>query len=128
MNAITLKRVLFLDAASCVGMGVLIAAASAPLAAPLGIAAPILFGAGLFLLPVALFIAFVAGRPVLRPGLVWLVVAGNLLWVAESFVLMATTPSITMLGQAFVAVQAVMVAGLSLLEAMGALRIRRARA
>lgn len=128
MNAITLKRVLFLDAASCLGMGALLAAASAALAAPLGIAAPILFGAGLFLLPVALFIAFVASRPALRPLLVWLVVAGNVLWVAESFVLIATTPSITMLGQGFVAVQAAMVAGLTALETFGALKLRAARA
>lgn len=128
MNAITLKRVLFLDAASCLGMGALLAAASAALAAPLGIAAPILFGAGLFLLPVAMFIAFVASRPALRPLLVWLVVAGNVLWVAESFVLIATTPSITMLGQGFVAVQAAMVAGLTALETFGALKLRAARA
>jgi len=128
MTSSMLKRILFLDAASCLGMGVLLAATATPLAAPLGIDAAILRGAGLLLLPVALFILWVGTRKVLHAPLVWAVVAGNLLWIVESALLAANAPAITILGQAFVAAQAAMVAGLSALEAAGALGLRAARA
>ncbi|QAY77501.1 hypothetical protein [Sphingosinicella sp. BN140058] len=128
MTTLFLKRILVLDAASCLGMGAILALAAAPLSGPFGLDTVVLRAAGLALLPVALFILWVATRDTLRPLPVWLVVAGNALWAAESFVLVATTPGITWLGQGFVALQALMVAGLALLEAAGALKIAPARA
>ena len=118
-----LKRVLLLDSASCLGMGALLLAASAPLAPAFGLSERLLTGAGAALIPVGLFILFVATRRQLRPLLVYLIVAGNALWVAESLLLLRTAPEISALGTLFVAGQAAAVAGLALLEWIG---IRRA--
>ena len=127
MTDLFLKRILLLDAASCLGMGALLAIAAGPLTGLFGIDLEILRGAGL-LLPIGLFIGWTALRPVLRPLPIWLVIAGNLLWTAESFVLIANNAGITGLGQAFVAAQALMVAALTLLETAGVLKIAAAKA
>ncbi|PSJ38296.1 hypothetical protein [Allosphingosinicella deserti] len=128
MTDLFLKRILLLDAASCLGMGALLAIVAGPLTGLFGIDLAILRGAGLLLLPIGLFIGWTALRPVLRPLPIWLVIAGNLLWTAESFVLIASNAGITGLGQAFVAAQALMVAALTLLETAGVLKIAAAKA
>jgi len=129
MNETTfLKRVLLLDAASCLGMGAVLTLGAGSLAGPFGLSATILTGAGLALLPIGLFIAFVASRAMSHPALVWLIVGGNALWVGDSILLMTQAPNITMIGSAFVAVQAAAVAALTLLEAWGVTRMRAARA
>ena len=118
-----LKRVLLLDSASCLGMGALLLAASGPLARAFGLGETLVTGAGAALVPVGLFILWVGTRAQLRPLLVYLIVAGNLLWVAESLLLLRTAREISTLGTLFVAVQAAAVAGLALLEWIG---VRRA--
>jgi ferric-dicitrate binding protein FerR (iron transport regulator) len=59
--------------------------------------------------------------------LVWLLIAGNAAWTAESFLLIATEGGrITALGTAFVAAQALAVMGVTLLEYAGLRKMRAA--
>jgi hypothetical protein len=122
-----LRRVLALDSASCLAIGLLLALGAGPLSALFGLGEKLLFGAGLLLLPLAAFIAWLASRPVPPSPLVWLVIVGNLAWTAESFLLISTESArITALGTAFVAAQAVAVLGVTLLEYVGVRRVRAA--
>jgi hypothetical protein len=122
-----LRRVLALDSASCLAIGILLCLGAAPLSGLFGLGERLLFGAGLLLLPLAAFIAWLASRPAPPSPLVWLVVAGNVAWTAESFLLIETEAArITALGTAFVAVQAVAVLGLAVLEYAGLRRMRAA--
>ena len=123
-----LKRVLILDAASCLSMGLLLSAGAGALAPLFGIDRQIVGGAGLALLPIGLFILWLGTRQAAAPALVYLVIAGNIAWTVESFVLIANANGITPLGMAFVGVQAAAVAGLSVLEWMGVRRDRVAAA
>jgi len=120
-----LKRVLLLDAASCLLMGAGLAIGSGSLATPLGLPAGLLEGAGLALLPLGLFIGWLGTRSIASAAFVWLVIVGNLAWVAESLFVAFGQPAITALGTSFVAGQAAAVLGLALLEYAG---VRRARA
>jgi hypothetical protein len=119
-----LRRVLALDSASCALIGLSLCLGGAPLSGLFGLGERLLLGAGLLLLPLAAFIGWLASRPAPSP-LVWLVIAGNVAWTAESFLLIETEAArITALGTAFVAVQAVAVLGLALLEYVGLRRLR----
>ena len=70
-----------------------------------------------------------ASDPLREPAWAFgVIVIGNMLWVAESFLILGQNPAATMIGKAFVIVQAVAVAGLALLEAIGLLRLRSVRA
>jgi hypothetical protein len=120
-----LRRVLALDSASCAMIGLLLCLGAAPLSGLFGLGERLLLGAGLLLLPLAAFIAWLASRPTPPAPLVWLVIVGNLAWTAESFLLISTESGrITALGTAFVAAQAAAVLGISLLEYAGLRRIR----
>ena len=124
-----LRRVLALDSASCALIGLLLCLGAAPLSGLLGLGERLLFGAGLLLLPLAAFIVWLASRATPPSALVWVVVAGNAVWTAESFLLISTEAGrITALGTAFVAAQAVAVSGLALLEYAGLRRMRPAAA
>ena len=113
-----LRRVLLVDAATCVATGALLSLDSGPLSPLLGLPAALLFYCGLSLFPSAALILWVATRRrISRPG-AWVVIAGNALWVAASlFLLMVEVP--TALGYAFVIAQAVVVALLAELEYTG---------
>lgn len=120
-----LKRVLLLDAASCLGMGLGLVAGAAMLAGPLGLPAALLSGAGLSLIPIGLFMAFVATRSAPPAAFVWLIILGNVGWVVQSIALVGLAPTISMLGIAFVLAQAAFVTLLACLEYAG---LRRAAA
>ncbi|MGZ8348213.1 MAG: hypothetical protein ACXWUP_13990, partial [Allosphingosinicella sp.] len=105
-----LKRVLVLDAASCLGMGLLLALGAGVLAPMFGLARPLVFGAGAALVPIGLSILWVATRKNVHPLLVYLVIGGNLLWVIDSLLLLRDGAGITALGTAFVTAQAAAVA------------------
>ena len=128
MNSpVFLRRVLALDSAGCLAIGLLLALGAGPLSALFGLGERLLFGAGLLLLPLAAFIAWLASRPAPPSALVWLLIVGNLAWTAESLLLISTeSPRITALGAAFVAAQAVAVLGVTLLEYVGVRRLRLA--
>jgi len=110
-----LRRILLVDAGSCVGMGLFLALLADPLSPMLGLPAALLSYAGLALLPIAAFMGWVATRE--QPPLagVWLVILGNAGWVAGSVALLFLV-SPTALGYAFVIGQAAIVAGLAELE------------
>lgn len=84
---ISLQTILGLDAATCAGMGVLLLAASGPVAALTQIPGPLLFGAGLLLLPVAVLMVVFSRAAVVPAWVAQLVVTGNVLWVLASLIL-----------------------------------------
>lgn len=121
------RRVLTVDALTCVGAGALMAFGAAPLAPLTGLPQPLLLWAGVALFPVAALMAFLSRRERAPAGLVWLVILGNAGWVAGSAaVLLATGP--TLLGEAFVIAQALAVAVLTALEYRAATTGARAQA
>jgi hypothetical protein len=119
-----LRRVLALDSLSCLAMGLLMGLGAAALAPLFGLPEPLVRISGLALLPLAAFLFWLASRPAPPRVLVWLVIAGNLCWTAESFATLAGAEA-TALGTAFVAAQALAVLGLAALEHAG---LRKARA
>lgn len=119
-----LKRVLLLDAASCLGMAALLVPGASALAPLLGLDRTLLIGAGAMLAPLGLFILWIATRQKLYLWLVSLVILGNLLWTVESLLLLRIAAGVTTIGLLFVSGQAAIVAMLALLEGIG---LRRAR-
>lgn len=120
-----LKRVLLLDAASCLGMGLGLIAGAGALAGPLGLPDALLSGAGVSLIPIGLFMALVATRAAPPAILVWLIILGNAGWVIQSVALVELSPTISALGIAFVLAQAAFVTVIACLEYAG---LRRAAA
>ncbi len=123
LTRISLRSLLGVDAATCAAMGLLLVLVSGQVAGATQISAPLLFWAGLLLLPVAAFMALSA-RAARVPGWVAsLVVFGNVAWVAASLVLpVAGVIAPNALGWAFLLLQATAVAGLSWLEWAAAVR------
>lgn len=118
----SLRKLLFLDAATCAGMGIVLVLGSGFIAGLTRLPPALLLYAGIALLPIAAFMAIVATRPVPPLPGVWLVIAGNMLWVAASVLLpVGGLISPNPLGWAFVLAQALVVAGLAGLE-YGAVR------
>lgn len=115
-----LRRVLWLDAATCIACGLLLAAGGGMLEGLFGLPALLLRFAGASLFPVAAFIAWLAARGRLSPALVWVVIVGNVIWAADS-ILLLLTPWVapTLLGTGFVVAQAVAVLGLARAEQLG---------
>ncbi|MBL0920258.1 MAG: hypothetical protein IBJ14_16265 [Hydrogenophaga sp.] len=114
-----LQAVLLLDALTCLAMGVALLAWAAPVATFTGLPPRLPVVAGVLLLPCALLM-FVAGRrsPLLT-GLVWLIVFGNLAWVAASAGVLFMVPSLNLIGQVLVVGQAVFVLAMAFLEWRG---------
>lgn len=112
-----LRRALMLDAVASGGMGVLLLLGAVPLDPLLGLPASLLRGLGLFLIPFAGFLVWLAPRASGLRGVVRLVVGGNVLWVLASVLLLVSawvTP--TLLGTLFVALQSAAVAVFAYLE------------
>ncbi|HET6749670.1 MAG TPA: hypothetical protein VFL71_10445 [Actinomycetes bacterium] len=119
-----LRRSLNLDAVASGGLGLLLAAAGSLLDEPLGIPASVLVPVGVFLVAYAAALWFVGSRPRVSRPAVWVVVVGNLLWVAASVVAaIAGWWSPTAVGTAFVLAQAAAVALFAELQFTG---LRRA--
>ncbi|MBQ0751450.1 MAG: hypothetical protein KBT70_14745 [Roseovarius sp.] len=111
-----LRRILLIDAATCAVMAAILLVANRVLATLTGLPDLLVLGAGLVLVPVAIFMAAVARFGTGSGALVWLAILGNAGWVIASLgILVALTP--TPLGIAFVLVQAAVVAVLAWLEA-----------
>jgi len=108
-----LRRVLFVDAATCIAMALFLVLLAQPLSPLLGLPGALLEAAGASLFPIGGFIAWAAasGRAT------WLVIVGNAAWVAASAVLLlGGWFSPTLLGYGFVIVQACIVALLAAVE------------
>ncbi|WP_186418275.1 hypothetical protein [Bosea sp. CS1GBMeth4] len=115
-----LRNALALDAAACAATGLLLSLGAGSLSAPLGFPAEFLRGAGLVLLPCAALLAVFAGRARLPRLAVYAVIGVNLLWIADSLLILVAgwfTP--TTLGTAFVLAQAAAVALVTELEVIG---------
>jgi hypothetical protein len=113
---IPLRPLLWFDATTCVAMGALLTAAGGPLSAILGLPNFLLVEAGILLLLFALFVGWAATRT--DPSSASrIVLAANMGWVIGSLALLAgpwVQP--TPLGTAFVAVQALAVSAIALLQ------------
>jgi hypothetical protein len=113
-----LRRVLLVDAATCIATGALLTIDAHTLSRLLGLPGTLLFYAGASLFPCAALMLLVALRASLWRAGAWVIVAGNVLWVlASAALLVAITP--TALGYAFVIAQGVAVALLAELEYIG---------
>jgi hypothetical protein len=112
-----LRTILLVDASACLVMGTALVAASGALASLLSIPAALLFYAGMSLFPIAAFMALVGMRSPIPQAGVWLIVLGNLGWVAASVALLVMdwiAPNA--LGVAFIGAQAAFVALMAWLE------------
>jgi hypothetical protein len=116
-NTLYLRRAMLLDAAASGLTAALMIAGASLLEGPLGLPVWLLREAGLILIPYVIFVAVVATRDRIATGAVCTVIAANALWTAGSFALLASGfVSPTALGTAFVAMQALAVAGLGALQ------------
>ena len=100
-----LRRVLLLDAAACVATGLLLALFAVQLEPLLGLPYLLLQYAGLSLLPIGAFIAWIGTNRTPAKTWVWAVIAGNALWVAASLLLLLVL-SPSPIGYAFIIAQA----------------------
>ena len=119
-----LRNVLRADALSCIACGVSQVAFPAAMARLLNLPEGLLAYTGEFLLVYAAVVAFVSTRNPLPRPIVWVLVAGNIGWALACVLLLASgLMSPSMLGVAYVVVQALTVAVLAELQYFG---LRRA--
>jgi hypothetical protein len=121
-----LRFALLADALASGAMGVLMTAGAGLLAPFLGLPFPLLFWAGLLLIPFALFVAWTGTREQPPSAAAGVIILVNLAWVAGSVVLLALlSQAPTSLGYAFVIAQALAVLVLALMQWTGASRAGR---
>jgi hypothetical protein len=118
-----LRMALLADAIASGAMGVVLAAGAGPLADWFGLSPLLLQETGLFLIPYAGLLVYLASRTVTPRAPAMMIVAGNLLWVAGSVLLLAIAAP-TSLGIAFVIAQALIVAILAEAQFIGLRRQR----
>ena len=124
-----LRNVLAVDAAMSLAAGAVSVLGAGLLAPLLGLPQPLLFWAGLFLLPWSAFLFALSRRAELSRLLLIDVIAINGLWVVASLaILVAGLVAPNVLGIAFLLVQATAVAVLAELQFMGLRRGRLAAA
>jgi hypothetical protein len=120
MQITLLRLALLADAAATAATGLLMAGAATMLAQITGIPAAFSLPVGLGLVAFAAFVGWVGRRAPTSRSLAMLVVALNALWVVGSIVVLVTGLfPLTLLGTAFVIVQAVAVGALALLQQAG---------
>ena len=109
------RKVLALDALTCVAAGALMTIAAAQLAPWTGLPEGLIRVAGLSLFPAAALFGWMSRTRRLSPALINLAVVGNGAWVLGS-IAVALTMGPTLFGQVFVLGQAAAVGGLAVLE------------
>jgi hypothetical protein len=115
-----LRRVLMADAATSGAMGLLLLAAGGILERQLGGPAWLLNLSAVVLLPFAGLLIYLATRERIAAPAVWAVIAANLIWVADSLLLVLSGwVALTTLGIAFIVAQAIVVAIFAELEYVG---------
>lgn len=126
VSSLTLRQVLFADAAISGATGLLMIFGAGLLEGLLGVPAAFLSYAGLVLIPYVAFVVYVGTRQDLSRPAVWAVVVMNALWAAAGIlILVPGWIAPTALGYAFIIAQAVVVALFGELQYM---RLRRPRA
>ena len=125
----TLRRALLLDAAASGGMGGLLLVAADPLGGLLGLPLPLVRAVGVFLVPFAALLWWVATRRHAVPAITRAIVMGNVLWVIASvWLLVSGLVKPTLLGELFVLAQAAAVVVFAYLEYRGLRFAQRALA
>ncbi len=121
-----LIRALLLDAAASGAMGVLFLLAAGSLAGLLGLPVALVRYVGAFLIPFAAALLWIATRTPAAPALIWVIVVGNVLWVAASMLLLVSgLVNPTLLGEAVVLAQAAAVLLFAFLEYSALTRYQR---
>lgn len=119
-----LRYVLFADAATCFVCAFLLTLGGEFLQNLLGLPAALMFYAGLSLFPFAAFLIIAATRKSVSKTAIWLIIALNLLWTIDSFLLLVSGyVAPTAYGYVFVIFQALGVLMFADLEFIG---LRRA--
>src|SRR5918992_4867608 len=112
-----LRRVLRLDAVASGAMGLLLLLGAGLLAQPLGLPSELLRWAGVILVPFAAGLAWLATRAGISGESVRPIIGLNVMWaVGTPLLLVSNWVSPTLLGELFVLIQAVAVAGFAYLE------------
>ncbi|QRM28422.1 hypothetical protein [Microvirga sp. VF16] len=105
-----LRQALVADATTSAAFGLMMLIGAGPLSGIFGLPEVLLRIAGAVLLPYAAFIGWLGLREQILKPIAWAVVFGNALWVADSFLLLASGwVSPTSAGYAFVIAQALVV-------------------
>ncbi len=118
--SVFLRRVLFIDAATCVAMALLLTLSSRMLNDFLELPAQLLFYAGISLFPFAAYLAYLGTRERIASPFVWSVIMLNALWTFDSvLILLAGWVEPNVFGNAFVVAQGLCVATLAGLEYFG---------
>jgi hypothetical protein len=118
-----LRNVLFLDAATCTGCGLLMVLAARPFGQVANLPPELLLYAGLSLFPIAGFITWMGAKALHSAAALSAVIGGNLVWAAASvWLLLGGSIAPNALGQVFIAAQAAVVLALTACEVRGALR------
>jgi hypothetical protein len=115
-----LRHALIGDALASGATGLLLAGGAGFLTGLLGLPEQPMRYAGLFLLPYATIVAYVGTRATVSRAAVWAIIAANIVWVAESILLLVggwVAP--TALGIAFVVAQALVVAAFASAQFLG---------
>jgi hypothetical protein len=114
-----LRKILLLDAATGLGMGLLLILAAGALSPLLGLPQGFIFWAGIALLPCAALMALTSqlgSAPKPPIAMTWIVIVGNVAWITASVLCVTVWFSPTQLGALFVGAQAAVVAVLAVLE------------
>lgn len=120
-----LRRVLWFDAISGIGTGVLHVVASGPLSQVLGLPEALLRASGVAIFAFVTLAAWLAMQPTPSRGGLSLIVIGNFAWSAGCvWLVLGGVSGATALGVGYLLVQAAVVALLAELQWMG-LRLRR---
>ena len=124
-----LRQALLSDAVTSAACGLLMLLGAGPLSGLLGVPEMLLRLAGAVLLPYAALIAYLGLREQLQRPIVWAVVIGNVIWTADSLLLlMSGWVEPTRAGYAFVIAQALVVLMYAELQYMGLRRSETAAA
>ncbi|MBC8036815.1 MAG: hypothetical protein H7X89_06330 [Rhizobiales bacterium] len=122
-----LRYALIGDALASGATGLLMAAGAGLLSGILGLPQMLLQSAGLVLLPYAALVVFIGTRPIIMRAAVWMVIVANLLWSAESILLLMSSWVFPAgLGYAFVIFQAAVVFAFAVLQFIGLRRHKNA--
>jgi hypothetical protein len=111
-----LRYVLWADSLSTLACGLLQVTATGALAKISGLSASLLLGTGEFLLVCGTVVAFLAVRRRTPNAILWLLIAGNVLWAIAGVALMFGNGGLTAVGYAYILVQVIAVAALAALQ------------
>jgi hypothetical protein len=118
--SVLLCRALQADAVVSGAMAVLLTSGAGVLAPELDLPEALLRDTGLFLIVYAALVGWLSSRAAMPKPLAWAVIAGNALWTIGSVMLLADGPvAPNLLGEAFVAVQAIAVGVFAELQYVG---------